>query len=199
MDHNLKSGRSDDIQDLIRLEKEEAERGFESRRFDARLFWRIREATEEKPVAWPAFLRKPAPVLALSLLLLALAGFLLFRKRPESPFQRTVRTISAVLAEAGDGRKPHGQADANQLLRKAEYTDFGWAVKGVFYACERQALGDINLADCLSLIFQKNAPQTLSSGDRRSLPAAGEEQPRLRTDEEFRRFFIAFLKKLEEV
>jgi len=199
MDHNHESGQPDDIQDLIRLEKEMAERGFESRRFDARLFKRIREAREEKPAAWPAFLRKPAPVLALLLLLLALAGFLLFQERPESLFQRTVRTISAVLAEAGDSRKLNGRADANQLVRTAEYTDFAWAVKGVFYDCERRALGDINLADCLSLIFQKNAPQTLSSGDRRSLPAAGEEQPRLRTDEEFRRFFIAFLKKLEEV
>lgn len=199
MDHNLKSGRSDDIRGLIRLEKEEAERGFESCQFDARLFKRIREATEEKPVPWLSLLRKPAPVLALLLLLLALAGFLLFRERPESPFRRTVWTISTVLAEAGDSRKLNGRADANQLLRNAEYTDFGWAVKGVFYACERRALGDINLADCLSLIFQKNAPQARSAGERKDLSAVGEERPRLRTDEEFRKFFIVFLKKLEEV
>lgn len=199
MDNSIKSGRSGDIRELVRLEKEEAERSFKSLRFDARLLKRIREATEERPTAWPAFLRKPAPVVALSLVLLALAGFLLFREHSASPFQQTVRTISAVLAEAGDGQKPNERADANQLIRAAEYTDFGWALKGVFYACERQALGNINLTDSLSLIFQKKAPQALSIGDTKNPPSAGEERPRLRTDEEFRTFFIVFLKKLEEV
>jgi len=199
MENSPKSGRSGDIRELVRLEKEEAERSFESHRFDARLSTRIREATEERAAAWPVFLRRPAPVVALSLVLLALAGFLLFREHSASPFQQTVRTISAVLAEAGDGQKPNERADANQLIRAAEYTDFGWALKGVFYACERQALGNINLTDSLSLIFQKKAPQALSIGDRKNRLSAGEEQPRLRTDEEFRMFFIVFLKKLEEV
>jgi len=199
MENSLKSGRSDDIQELVRLEKEEAERSFENHRFDARLSKRIREATEERAAAWPSFLRRPAPVVALSLLLLALAGFLLFREHSASPFQQTVRMMSAVLAEAGDGQKPHERADANQIIREAEYTDFGWALKGVFYACERQALGDINLTDSLSFIFQKKVPKALSISDRKNPPSAGEERPRLRTDEEFRIFFIVFLKKLEEV
>jgi len=195
----MKPGRSGDIGELVRLEKEEAERSFESRRFDARLLKRIGDASKEKAAARPFFLRKPAPVVALSLLVLAIAGFLFFRKPSASPFQQTVRMMSAVLAEAGDGRKPLQRADVNQLIRKAEYTDFGWALKGVFYACERQALGDFNLTDSLSLIFHKKAPKALSPGDRKNPPAAGEERLRLRTDEEFRTFFIVFLKKLEEV
>jgi len=199
MENSPKSGRSGDIRELVRLEKEEAELSFESHRFEARLSKRIRETTGERAAAWPAFLRKPAPVVALSLLLLALAGFLLFREHAASPFQQTVRMMSAVLAEAGDGRKPHERADAYQIIREAEYTDFGWALKTVFYACERQALGNINLTDSLSLIFQKKAPQALSIGDRKNPPSAGEERPRLRTDEDFRTFFIVFLKKLEEV
>jgi hypothetical protein len=195
----MKPGRSGDIGELVRLEKEEAGRSFESRRFDARLLKRIRDASEEKAAARPFFLRKPAPVIALSLLALAIAGFLFFRKPSASPFQQTVRMMSAVLSEAGDGQKPLERADVNQLVRKAEYTDFGWALKGAFFACERQALGDIDLANSLSLIFQKEAPKAFSPGDRKNLPATGVERPRLRTDEEYRTFFIVFLKKLEEV
>jgi hypothetical protein len=61
------------------------------------------------------------------------------------------------------GQNPHEQAGRTQRIGEAEYTKFGWALKAVFYARERQAL---------------------SIGERKNPHSAREERPRLSTDEE---------------
>lgn len=195
----MEPGQVDEIQDLIRGEKEEAERSFESHRFDARLFERIRKTREGRSAAWLFFLRKPGPTLAVSVLVLALVGSLLFRVFPSSPLQQTVRALSAVLTEAGDGRRITGQSHLDQRIAGAEYTEFGWALKGVLYACERQALGDVSITDALSRVFLTKASLAAPSQEGENASSPRMESPKLRSGEDFQMFFSGFLKKFEEV
>jgi len=199
MEDRMGLGRADKIQELIRREKEDAERNFESARFDARLFERIRSASEASPKTWFVFLRKPRPVIALSALLLAIAGFLFFRKLSPSPFQQTVRAMSAVLDDAGDGRKTRGQDSMAQRIATAEYTELGWALKGVLYACERESLGDVELADALSRVFLKEDPRAASRQGGTNPPLPRADSLQLKSGEDFQSFFSGFLKKFEEV
>lgn len=199
MDDKMNPGQVDEIQELIRREKEEVERSFEGARFDARLFERIGKAEGRRPEAWRIFLKKPGPIIAFSVLVLAIAGLLLFRTFFPSPSEQTVRALSAVLAEAGDGQKSSGQNRMAQRIARAEYTEFGWALKGVLYACERQALGDVSLTDALSRVFLEKTSPVASSQDRDKTPFPRMESPKLRTGEDFRMFFAGFLKKFEEV
>jgi hypothetical protein len=194
----MEPGQVDEIQELIRGEKEEAERSFESHRFDARLFERIHKARKGRPAAWPVVLRKPGPIIAFSMLVLALVGFLLFRTFSPSPFQQTVRAMSAVLA-GGDGQRSSGQNRIAHGIARAEYTEFGWALKGVLYACERQALGDVSITDALSRVFLGGASRAASSREGENASSPRKESPKLRTGEDFRMFFAGFLKRFEEV
>jgi hypothetical protein len=193
------TGQVGEIQDLIHREKEEAERSFESARFETQLFERIRSARGARPTIWLVLLRKPGPVMALSALFLAVAGFLLFRKPSPSPFHQTVRAMSAVLEDARDGRQMKGQDSTAQRIATAEYTDFGWALKGVLYACERESLGEIELADAFSRVFLEEARQPAPGrdGGKSSFPRV--ESLKLRTGEDFQMFFTSFLKKFREV
>jgi hypothetical protein len=199
MEDRIKSGRADNIQELIQREKEDAERTFENARFDARLSERIRDAAEARPAVGFVWLRKPGPVMAFSAIVLAIAGFLLFRKLSPSPFQQTVRAMSAVLAEAGDHRQMKGQDSRAQRIATAEYTEFGWALKGVLYACERESLGNVDLADAFSRVFLEENPRAASrrGGTKPPLPRAKSLQ--LKSGEDFQTFFTGFLKKFEEV
>ena len=199
MNDKMDPDQFDEIQELIRREKEEAERSFDSHRFDAQLFERIGKAREGRSAAWRIFLKKPAPIIAFSVLVLAIAGFLLFRTFFPLPSEQTVRALSAVLAEAGDGQKSSGQNRMAQRIARAEYTEFGWALKGVLYACERQALGDVSLTDALSRVFLEKTSRVASSQDREKTGFPRMESPKLRTGEDFRIFFADFLKKFEEV
>jgi len=195
----MEPGQVDEIQDLIRGEKEEAERSFEGQRFDTQLFERIHKSTGGRPATWLFFLRTPGPVMAFSVFVLVLAGFLLFRTFSSSPFQGTVRAMSAVLAEAGDGRRITEQGRMSRRIAGAEYTEFGWALKGVLYACERQSLGDVSLADALSPLFLEKASRAVSNQDGESASSPRVESPKLRTGEDFQMFFTGFLRKFEEV
>jgi hypothetical protein len=199
MEDRMESGRADRIQELIQREKEDAERNFESSRFDARLFGRIHKATETGPTAWLDLLRKPGPVMALSALVLLIAGFLLFRKLPPSPFQQTVRAMSAVLAEAGDGRHAAEESRLAQRIARAEYTEFGWALKGVLYACERESLGNVDLADALSRVFLDEGSRAALRRGGTNPPLPRADSPQLKSGEDFQSFFSGFLKKFEEV
>jgi hypothetical protein len=199
VEDRMDSSQADKIEELIRREKETAERNFESTRFDARLFERIRNATAARQTMWSVLLRKPGPAMALAALVLTIAGFLLFRKPSPSPLQQTVRAISAVLEDAGDGRQMKGGDSMAQRIATAEYTDFGWAFKGVLYACQRESLGEVELADALSRVFLAGAPQAAPSEDRERASSPGMERPTLRTGEDFQTFFTGFLKKFEEV
>ncbi len=195
----MESVQVDEIQEIIRKEKEEAERGFEGARFDARLFERIRKAREQRPTAWPIFLIKPGPVVAFSVLVLAFAGFLLFRTFSPSPLPPTIRAMSAVLDKSGAGRGTSGQDRTAQRIATAEYTEFGWAIKEVLYACKRQALGDVSMTDALSRVFQEAASRAASGRDGEDALSPRVEAPKLRTVEDFRMFFAGFLQKLKEV
>lgn len=195
----MESVQVDEIQEIIRKEKEEAERGFEGARFDARLFERIRKAREPRPTAWPIFLIRPGPVVAFSVLVLAFAGFLLFRTFSPSPLQPTIRAMGAVLEKSGAGRGTSGQDRTAQRIATAEYTEFGWAIKGVLYACKRQALGDVSLTDALSRVLAKGTSQAASGREKGEAAAPGEESFKLQTAEDFRMFFAGFLQKLKEV
>ncbi|MDH4270846.1 MAG: hypothetical protein OEW18_02595 [Candidatus Aminicenantes bacterium] len=199
MEDRMESGRADRIQELIQREKEDAERNFESSRFDARLFGRIQSASEASPKTWFVFLRKPRPVIALSALLLAIAGFLFFRKLSPSPFEQTVRAMSAVLDDAGDGRQMKEQDSMAPRIATAEYTEFGWALKGVLYACERESLGDVELADALSRVFLKEDPRAASRQGGANPPLPRADSLQLKSGEDFQSFFSGFLKKFEEV
>lgn len=189
----------DEIQELIRREKEGAERSFESTRFDSRLFERIQKARERRPAAWPVVLRKPGPIAAFSALVLAVAGFLLFRTFSPSPFPRVVRTMSALLDKPGVGRGASGQDRIAQRIATAEYTEFGWALKRVLYACERQSLEDVSLMDALSRVFLEEVARAASGQGRKTAFSRRMESPKLRTGEDFRMFFTGFLKRFEEV
>jgi len=199
MNDKMDPDQFDEIREIIRREKEEAERSFDSHRFDAQLFERIGKAREGRSAAWRIFLKKPAPIIAFSVVVLALVGLFLFRTFSPPPFQQTVRALSAVLARAGDGQKTSGQNRTAQRIARAEYTEFGWALKGVLYACERQALADVSLTDALSRVFLEKTSPVASSQDREKAPFPRMESPKLRTGEDFREFFAGFLKKFEEV
>ncbi|MBE3143803.1 MAG: hypothetical protein IMZ61_07765, partial [Planctomycetes bacterium] len=43
------------------------------------------------------------------------------------------------------GQNPHEQAGGTQRIGETEYTKFGWALKAVFYARERQALNPMRV------------------------------------------------------
>jgi len=199
MDVEKNPGQVDEIQELIRREKEEAERSFESHRFEARLVERIRKATEERPASWLVLLRKPGPIMVFSVFVLALVGSLLFRVFPSSPLQQTVGAMSAAFEKSGAGLGTSGQDRTAQRIATAEYTELGWAIKGVLYACKRQALGDISLTDALSRVFLDAASRAASGRDGEGTLSPRVEAPKLRTDEDYRMFFTGFLKKLEEV
>ncbi|OFW57612.1 MAG: hypothetical protein A2Y75_08185 [Candidatus Solincola sediminis] len=199
MNENINPGQVDEIQELIRREKEEAERSFEGHGFDAQLSERIGKAREGRSAAWHVFLKKPGPIVAFSVLVLALVGLLLFRTFSPPPFQQTVRAMSAVLAGAGDGQETSGQNRTAQRIARAEYTEFGWAVKRVLYACERQPLGDVSLMDALSPIFLEKASLAAPSQEGENASSPRVESPKLRTGEDFQMFFAGFLKKFEEV
>ena len=153
MNDKMDPDQFDEIREIIRREKEEADRSFDSHRFDAQLFERIGKAREGRSAAWHVFLKKPGPIVAFSVLVLALVGLLLFRTFSPPPFQQTVRAMSAVLAGAGDGQETSGQNRTAQRIARAEYTEFGWAVKRVLYACETQPLRAVGRVDDLSPIF----------------------------------------------
>lgn len=191
-------GRPDKIQELIFKEKEAAETSFEAARFDARLFERIRSAAEPRTAIWLGLLRKPGPVMAISSLVLAVAGLLLLREPSASPIQQTVRAISAVLDDAGAGRKMKGDDSAAQQIVAVEYTDFGWALKGVLYACERQSLEDIDLAESLSRIFLEGPSLPAASRGEGKTRLPDVESFKLKTAEDYRVFFTRFLRKFEE-
>jgi len=199
MDAEMNSGQADETQELIRREKEEAGRSFDSARFDARLFERIRRVQEGGPPTWLVWLKKPGPVAAFSALVLAVAGLLLLRTFSPSPFQPTVRAMSAVLDKPGVGRGTSGQDRTAQRMATAEYTEFGWAIKGVLYACERQALGDVSMTDALSRVFLDAASRAAPSREGADTLSPRVEAPKLRTGEDFRMFFTGFLKRFEEV
>jgi hypothetical protein len=199
MEDRMESGRGDRIQELIKGEKEDAEQNFESALFEAQLFERIQSASEASPKTWFVFLRKPRPVIALSALLLAIAGFLFFRKLSPSPFEQTVRAMSAVLDDAGDGRQMKEQDSMTPRIATAEYTEFGWALKGVLYACERESLGNVDLAEALSRVFLKEDPQAASRRGGTNSPFPRAEFLQLKSREDFQVFFTGFLKIFEEV
>jgi hypothetical protein len=199
MEDRMESGRADRIQELIQREKEDAERNFEGTRFDARLDERIRNSAEPRPTPWLVLLRKPGPAIALSALVLAVAGFLLFQRLSSSPSRQTIRAMSMVLAEAGDGRQTAGQIHLDQKIATTEYTEFGWALKGVLYACQRESLGDVGLADALSLVLMKEQPRSPSPRDGTRPPLPGATSMQLKSGEDFRTFFTGFLNKFEEV
>jgi hypothetical protein len=195
----MEPGQADEIQELIRREKEEAERSFEGARFDARLFERIGKAEGRRPEAWPVFLTKPGPVVTFFVLILAFAGLLFFRTFSPSPLRPTIRAMSAAFEKSGAGLGTSGQDRTAQRIATAEYTELGWAIKGVLYACKRQALGDISLTDALSRVFLDTASRAASGRDGEGTLSPRVEAPKLRTDEDYRMFFTGFLKKLEEV
>lgn len=199
MEDNLNPCPADKIEELIRREKEAAERTFENARFETQLFERVRNAEDAGPTTWFVWLRKRGPVVASSALILAIAGFLLFRKPPLSRFQQTVQAMSTVLVDARDGGRSAEEERPAQRIVGAGYTDFGWALKGVLYACERESLGDVELEDALSRIFLEEARQSAPGrvGGKSSFPRM--ESLKLRSGEDFKMFFTAFLKKFEEV
>lgn len=199
MEDKRESGRPDKIQELILKEKEAAERNFETTRFEAGLFERIRNAEAIKPATGPVFIRRPGPVLALAALLLIIAGFLFFRRPSPPPFEQTVRAMSAVLGTTGYGRQIEDKDSTAQRISVAEYTEFGWALKGVLYACERESLGDVGLAEALYRVLLRGTPRAAPSAAREQSYSPGEEGIRLRTDRDFQTFFTGFLKKFEEV
>ena len=189
----------DEIQELIGGEKEGAERSFDGARFNSRLFERIRRDGERRPAAWLVLLGKPGPVVVISALVVAVSGILLLRTPPSSPYQEAIRAMSAALEKRGVGRETSGQDRIAQKIATAEYTELGWAIKGVLYACERQALGDISLTDALSRVFLDAASRAASGRDGEDILSPRVEAPKLRTAEDYRMFFTGFLKKLEEV
>lgn len=199
MEDRRESNQADRIMELIRAEKEAAETRFETARFDARLFERMRSATAARPTLCVFLLRKPGPAAALAALVLAVAAFLLFRKPSPSPFQQTIRAISAVLEDAGDGRKMKGEDSTAQRMATAEYTEFGWSFKRILYACQRESLSDIDLAAALSLVFLKEARPHAPGWDEAKSSFPRGESFSLRTEEDFQIFFTGFLKKFEEV
>jgi hypothetical protein len=200
MEDERESRRSDRIRELILREKDAAERHFESTRFEARLFERIRNTAEAgRPLSRPALLRRQWPVVAFSVLVLAVAAFLLSRAFSPSPFQRTIRVMGSVLSEAG-GRWQ--TAEGSSLFQRGitpEYTDFGWALKGVLYACERESLGDVGLAESLARVLTEENPQPAPPRDGSKPLLPGSPSLQLKSGEDFRMFFATFLKKLEEV
>lgn len=199
MEGKREPGRPDKIQELIFKEKEAAERNFETLRFETGLFERIRNAEAAKPATGPVSIRKPVPILALTTLLLIIAGFLFFRGPSPRPFERTVRAMSAVLGSAGEGRLMKERDSTAQSITTAEYTDFGWAFKGVLYACQRESLGNVDLVDAFSRFFLEEARQPALGwdGGKSSIPRG--ESLNLRTEEDYQMFFTGFLKKFEEV
>ncbi len=199
MEDRMEPGQAGKIQELIRREKEEADRNFEGARFEERLLERVHKATETRPTTWLTLLRKPAPVVALSALVLVIAGSLLLRRLPPSSFQQTVREMSAVLAEAGDGRRAAEESRLAQRIATAEYTEFGWALKEVLYACERQALGQVSLTYALSRVLLEEAPRAAPRQAGEKVPFQKAQSPKLRSGEDFQLFFTGFLKKFEEV
>ena len=195
----MESGRADKIQEVIDGEKEEAGQNFDSQRFETALFKRIRDAKERSSAPAPVFLRKPWLAAAFSAILLAVAGSLIFRAWPRSQPQPAAQAIGAVLALSGDGRRDAQDNRPARGIDGPEYTELGWALKGVLYAYKRQALGEVSLTGALS--------GALRSGPGPGGPGENVSQPkyprtgslRLRTGEEFRMFFARFLKSLEEV
>ncbi len=199
MEDRTESGPADAVEELIRREKEAAERSLENARFDAQLFERIQNAADARPTILFVWLRERGPVVVSSALVLAIAGFLLFQRLSLSRFQQTVQAMSSVLGEAGDGQRMKGRGAKAQRIAGAEYTDFGWALKGVLYACERESLGDVELGDALSRIFPERASRTASGEGREIASPRGMESLKLRSGEDFKMFFTAFLRKFEEV
>lgn len=199
MEDRMDPSQADKIEELILTEKETAERSFDSTRFDTRLFERIRNTSEARPATLSVLMRKPRPVIAISALILVTAGFLLFRRLSPSPFQQTVQAMSAVLAEAGDGQRVTAESRLAQRIATVEYTNFGWALKKILYACERESLSGIELTDALSRVFPGEARQSPPGRDAGKFSFPRMKSLKLRSGEDYQMFFTGFLKKFEEV
>jgi hypothetical protein len=199
MKADMNTEKADALEELIRGEKEEAERRFDDHRFDVRLFDRICRAEEGRSTGLLVWLTKPGPALAILALFLVISGFLLFRMLSPSPPPQTGRAISAIFDRAGGGLRNIELDGLAQKIATAEYTDLGWALKRVFYACERRALKDVSITDAISLAFlEKDSGDAFSRrGENAAFPRM--ESPKLRTGEDFQIFFSGFLKRLEEV
>lgn len=199
MKDRMDPGQADKIEELILTEKETAERSFDSTRFDTRLFERIRNTSEARPAILSLLMRKPGPVMAISALVLVTAGFLLFQRLSPSPFQQTVQAMSAVLAEAGDGQRASVESRLAQRIATVEYTDFGWALKKILYACERESLSGVELTDALSRVFPEGARQPPPGRDGGKSSFSRMKSFKLRSGEDYQMFFSGFLKIFEEV
>lgn len=199
MEDRRERGQVDEIAALIRREKEAADRNYDGRLFEARLLERVRRAGQRESHATPFVFKKLVPVAALAAIVLSIAGSLIFRALPRPQPQPADQAIGAVLARSGEGRLDAQENGTDRKIDRLEYTEFGWALKGVLYASKRQALGDVSLTGALS--------GALRSGTRPGAPGENVGPPKyprrgslkLRSGEEFRMFFSGFLKSLEEV
>ena len=199
MEDKWGGGPSDEIDTLIGREKEAADRNFDDRQFEGRLLERVRRAGKREAQASPFVLPKFVPVTALAVVLLAISGFLIYRAWPRLQPHPADQAIGTVLARSGYGRLEAQVYGSNWGIERPEYTEFGWALKGVLYASKRQALGDVDLTGALSGALREG-PGPGSSGENPDRPVY--QRPgslRLGSGEDFRMFFSGFLKRLEEV
>jgi hypothetical protein len=199
MDDEMKRGLVDEIQELIGLEKEEADRHFEAGRFDSRMMERIRQEKERKARFWPIIVGRFGPRTAVVLILLAVAGVILFREFSRPSPGPTARIITRLLSAAGGGRLDPDRTDRAPRLDGAEYTEVGWALKGVLYASLRQSLEDIGLTGALSTALGGTATPAAPGEEQSPSSFPRPESMKLRTGEEYRLFFSGFLKRLKEV
>ncbi len=195
MENESKESGLAEIRELIRGEKETAGRPFEESRFENRIWETIRTPRGQKRRSFIFSLKEPLPAAGLSLAVIALGAFLLYRLLSPSPFEKAIQKWDSVLIQAAEAKI----LGADSERQKAEFTEFGWALKRILYDFERKRLEDVSLIDSLAKAFPNKTGQSFFPREGMNPPAPGKDSPRFRNDENFRKFITLFSKKFEEV